>query len=559
MNHRSSCVIAVLILLGLAVLCAGCIDQDQQQPSPSLEETYADQMRATENLTLQISDKLANLQEALIQAADTIANDMENTTLVDQEFNKLYLTYQEVEVFMIADEHKIVRDVCPEDNSYLGPYLNTRITNPYFNITADSPRLNFGHFQYENRAVAAVVIPLITSDKEYKGALITVVDSSLFYQDMIYAFQKNTGYHAWIVDEEGRILYYPERAQYTTDIMQLKSPNQTELNQVLQAILEKKSGVATYSEYNYAKLKITRQAATWDTMPGYMDSNYVPIVVVTSEINSSQQITHPEESANQNLEEFINAAYLFAKENGREAALAEFNNPNGKFTTAEYYIAAFAMNGTLLSNPYRTEIVGENRLNSEDVNGVHTLRMFADRALQGGGYVTNVYENPADDMQTEVKISYVLPVNDEWYITAGEFHPEIDAVVPPTVRIDMIQYARSVEVLIQENGRDAAAASLNNKSHYRADIELNIFDKYGNLIVHDSNPEMVGTNLMGATDIYGASIIREVIMFAGNGGGFRYTNMPLETRETTELSLVYVKQIGDDRVLLISVPMNKEE
>ncbi|WP_338095722.1 cache domain-containing protein [Methanorbis rubei] len=532
---------------------------NQQQTQIPLEETYADQLQATKNLTQEIDSKLAKLQEALIQAADTIANDMGNKTLTDQEFNKLYLTYPEVEVIMIADENKIVRDISP-DNTYLSPYLNTKITDPYFNITADSPQLNYGHFQHGNRTVAAVVIPLITSGNEYKGALVTVVDSSLFYQNTIYGFQKNTGYSAWIVDEKGRILYYPERAQYTTDIMQLKSPNQTELNQVLQAILDTKSGVATYSEYNYAKLKITRQAATWDTANDYnKDSNYIPIVVVTSEINSSQQITHPEKSTNMNLEGFVNAAYLFAKENGQTAALAEFNDPNGDFTTEEYYIAAFDMNGTVLSNPYRAEIIGKNRMNFEDANGVHTLWMFTDRALQGGGYVTNVYENPVDDMQTEVKISYVLPVNDEWYITAGEFHPEITAVVPPTVRTDMIQYARSIEVLISENGREAAVASLNNRSHYREDIELNIFDKSGNVIVHDSNAEIVGTNLMGATDIYGTSIIREVMMFAEDGGGFRYTNMPLETKETTEFSLAYVKQIGDDWVLMVSVSMNETE
>ncbi len=558
MNHRSSCAIVTLILLGLAVLCAGCIDQNQQQTSPPLEETYTDQIQATENLTIQIGSKLANLQEALIQAANAIANDRDNKSLAVQESNKLYLSSPEVEAFMVAAENKIIRNICP-DNTYLSPYLNTKITDPYFNITADSPQLNFGHFQYENRSVAAVVTPLITSEKEYKGALITVGDSSLFYQNEVYEFQKNTGYRAWIVDEKGRILYYPERDQFTTDIMQLKSPNQTELNQVLQTILKTESGIATYSDYNYVKLKITRQAATWDTVTGYKDSNYVPIVVVTSEINSSQQITHPEKSTNLNLEGFVNSAYLFTKENGREAALAEFNDPNGNFTTAEYYIAAFDMNGTLLSNPYRAQIIGENRLNYQDANGVHTLWMFADRARQGGGYVTNVYENPMNSMQTEVKISYVLPVDDDWYITAGEFHPETDAVVPPNVRIEMIQYARLVEVLIQENGRDAAAASLNNKSHYRADIELNIFDKSGNLVVHDSNPEMVGTNLMGVTDIYGASMIRELIMFAGDEGGFRYTNMPLETKGITELSLAYVKHIGDELVLMVSVPMDKEE
>lgn len=275
-----------------------------------------------------------------------------------------------------------------------------------------------------------------------------------------------------MVNKKGRILYYPDTHLFKDNIMQLKSPNQTKLEEVLQTILSKKSGIVTYEEYDYGKLRILRLAATWDTAPGYQDSNYATTIVVTSEITSNQIISHPMKSTDLSLEEFVNTAYLFAKEKGRDAALAEFNDINGEFTTQEYYIAAFDMDGTILGNPYRQNILGENRIRYQDINDVHSLQMITNRIRQGGGYVTHVYENPAKNMQEEIKISYVLPIDETWYSTAGEFHPGINPFVSPETRAEMIRYAREIEAFTQKNGKEAASAALNNQSHYRADIMI---------------------------------------------------------------------------------------
>ncbi|HZD43140.1 MAG TPA: cache domain-containing protein, partial [Methanomicrobiales archaeon] len=66
----------------------------------------------------------------------------------------------------------------------------------------------------------------------------------------------------------------------------------------------------------------------------------------------------------EDLVAFVERAFEYAEENGRDAALAEFNNPTGRFVDGELYIFAYDANGTTLALPFQPAIIGTNRWNT---------------------------------------------------------------------------------------------------------------------------------------------------------------------------------------------------
>jgi len=58
---------------------------------------------------------------------------------------------------------------------------------------------------------------------------------------------------------------------------------------------------------------------------------------------------------------FVQKAYEFANVEGKEAALAEFNNMSGRFVDGELYIFAYDTQGTTLALPFQPQLVGTNR------------------------------------------------------------------------------------------------------------------------------------------------------------------------------------------------------
>jgi polar amino acid transport system substrate-binding protein len=123
----------------------------------------------------------------------------------------------------------------------------------------------------------------------------------------------------------------------------------------------------------------------------------------------------------ENLTAFVNESVAYAREHGRTASLAEFNDPNGSFVRGDLYVFALEYDGTNLAHPYRPELVGTDRSGARDSLGVNYTRVQSLLAGQGGGFVFYRYPNPARNMTPESKMSYVAPVDDEWYVGAGVY------------------------------------------------------------------------------------------------------------------------------------------
>jgi len=108
----------------------------------------------------------------------------------------------------------------------------------------------------------------------------------------------------------------------------------------------------------------------------------------------------------------VERAAEFARTQGREKAIAEFNNPKGQFVRGELYVYAWDVNGNVLAMVVNPKMIGSNVLNSPDADG----KLFRKEAIElakakGSGWVDYKYQNPRTK-QLDQKTAYVKKVDD---------------------------------------------------------------------------------------------------------------------------------------------------
>jgi len=116
---------------------------------------------------------------------------------------------------------------------------------------------------------------------------------------------------------------------------------------------------------------------------------------------------------------YVERALQFARENGKDKALAVFNDPGGNFTRDGRYIFAYDYEGRNLALPKQSELVGTNRIDVQDPNGVYFVKQHIDLARMGGGFHYYVYPDPSRNMDPAPKLSYVVNVDDTWFLGSG--------------------------------------------------------------------------------------------------------------------------------------------
>ncbi|MCZ9312637.1 MAG: hypothetical protein O0V67_04605 [Methanocorpusculum sp.] len=116
-------------------------------------------------------------------------------------------------------------------------------------------------------------------------------------------------------------------------------------------------------------------------------------------------------------------ATLYAWESGREAVIADINSgssqllaeASGKITD----LAAIDMRGNVLANAFVPGDVGKNVFRFTDANGASVGRQYVLSAQGGGGLMYNVLVDLDDPAKQEVRLMYVEPVDNSWFIVAG--------------------------------------------------------------------------------------------------------------------------------------------
>ena len=144
------------------------------------------------------------------------------------------------------------------------------------------------------------------------------------------------------------------------------------------------------------------------------DSLYLGSGLYLSDISASFN-----QEGRDELVAYVNEALQFVQENGKEKALEVFNDPEGNFTRDGRYVFAYDYDGRNLALTHQPELVGTNRINAQDPNGVYFIQQVIDVAKMGSGSLYYVYPDPERNMADTLKLSYVVDIDGTWFLGSG--------------------------------------------------------------------------------------------------------------------------------------------
>ena len=144
------------------------------------------------------------------------------------------------------------------------------------------------------------------------------------------------------------------------------------------------------------------------------DSLYLGSGLYLSDISASFN-----QEGRDELVAYVNEALQFVQENGKEKALEVFNDPEGNFTRDGRYVFAYDYDGRNLALTHQPELVGTNRIDAQDANGVYFIQQVIDVAKMGNGSLYYIYPDPERNMADTLKLSYVVDVDGTWLLGSG--------------------------------------------------------------------------------------------------------------------------------------------
>jgi cytochrome c len=116
----------------------------------------------------------------------------------------------------------------------------------------------------------------------------------------------------------------------------------------------------------------------------------------------------------------VKKAVAFYQANGRDRALAEFNNKEGLFAKGEDYVDVHDINGVCVAHPISPAKVGLNRIDQSDSAGKFYVKDLVDAAKQKpSGWIEYVMKNPVSG-KLQNKIAY-WEVHDGLIFKAGTY------------------------------------------------------------------------------------------------------------------------------------------
>jgi polar amino acid transport system substrate-binding protein len=221
-------------------------------------------------------------------------------------------------------------------------------------------------------------------------------------------------------------------------------------------------------------------------------------------------------STSQELKNYVDNAARYAQENGRAAALEAFSNRTGPFVNGEVYVYALDYAGTALALPFQPELVGTDFSEKTDAAGKRYTATEILLARDGGGFILYHYPVPEDNTSSHLKISYVRPVDETYWIGAGIYTSE-----ERLVDRQLLQFVAGAKDYALKYGKENALAEFNNQSGSFISKELYIFayDYNGTVLAWPYRPDMVGTTRLDATDSAGSHHVQAFLDTARNGGG----------------------------------------
>jgi cytochrome c len=110
-------------------------------------------------------------------------------------------------------------------------------------------------------------------------------------------------------------------------------------------------------------------------------------------------------------QDMVKKAIAFYKDNGKDKAFAEINNPKGQFVKQDLYIFVYDMNGKCVAHGFNKALIGKDLIEMRDSSGVPFVKERIEMVqTKGKGWQDYKYTNPTSK-KIESKRAYIEKVD----------------------------------------------------------------------------------------------------------------------------------------------------
>lgn len=526
-------------------------------PNSSLSQNQvpsSDMLSALDSITGEISDELATIKEENRKSAEslrTIGISGENATSV--LVTKLENVPHGHSSLIISPDNIVTATAPATFSGLIDTDLSYQPETRFANERQEPVISNIFYLE-EGFYGISISYPIFSEDEEYLGYTDVTIRPEEFFRPVIGPFTEQTGYEVFILETNGVTVYETDEVEIGKNVLTDPIYDTPEMRNVSHAVIESESGTIQYTFWDKNWNRQVLREAVWNTLS--LDNQDWRVAVVRNvEKSEKQEVPLNQELMPENLNtsltdltHFVQDAAIFARTAGQESACASFNNLSGPYVSGDRYIFAYTMNSTTLALPYQQGLLGKDRPDLFDVNGFSIMPALIDTAGQGGGFMYGVYPNPDQDFQNQLKIYYVEPVDSDWFIGSGLYIPWIQAEFGSEEIDALISRVKQAVRHADQVGKEQAIMDFNDLNQSFADGGSYIFayGYDGTTLALPHQPEIIGSNRMNFTDVYGAPIIVQELRAAKRGGGFVYIVYYNPDSGNNELKLCYVLPAGDD-------------
>ncbi|OGP70699.1 MAG: hypothetical protein A2Z73_02910 [Deltaproteobacteria bacterium RBG_13_60_28] len=111
-------------------------------------------------------------------------------------------------------------------------------------------------------------------------------------------------------------------------------------------------------------------------------------------------------------------AVAYFKANGKDKAIAAFNDPKGEFVKEDLYIFMMDSECNTLAHGANQKLVGKNVGELKDADGKLFMKEMAAMSKKGGGWVDYKWTNP-ETKKIQDKSTYILPLEGGLFVGCG--------------------------------------------------------------------------------------------------------------------------------------------
>jgi signal transduction histidine kinase len=256
---------------------------------------------------------------------------------------------------------------------------------------------------------------------------------------------------------------------------------------------------------------------------------------------------------------FVQGAADYAKQNGKEKALAAFSDTKGPFINGELYIIAYDCNATNLAHPLAPWIRGLSLEHYNDQDSVATISELTRVARRGGGFTHTTQRVQSGGKQVYApKLQYVIPVDNSWWISASILNPDYTQLrfgnlsgvrTRNHTQEQLFLLVNRAVQYAEKNGKEKTLAEIGKPDGIFVSGDLFVWaETFDGVILADPfSKEMVGKSFINYTDPYGGKTTMLGIEAMRNGTGYTHAMFPdTATGASKQVpKLIYMKPVDD--------------